>query len=158
MKDLVKKRGPGQPPRVIPWEQIERMAMVQCSTTEIIMILGISSQTLYDAAIREKGVPLGEYLDKFREVGKLALRRKQHEVALKGNVTMLRWLGIQHLEQSPEVVVMHKAPGSASPTDETAPPQPEAPSGFKIRGLPEPQADPNVIDAEGRTVEDRDQE
>lgn len=157
MKDLVKKRGPGQPPRKIPWEQVERMAMVQCSATEIIMILGISSQTLYEASIREHGIPLGEYLDKFREIGKLALRRKQHEVALKGNVTMLRWLGIQHLEQSPEVVVMHKTPGSPVPTEEVAP-QPAAPSGFKIRGLPEPEPDPNVIQAEGRTLEDRDQE
>lgn len=44
-----------------------------------------------------------EYFDQKRQPGKIALRRKQYEVAMTGNVPLLIWLGKQYLDQSEKV-------------------------------------------------------
>lgn len=44
-----------------------------------------------------------DVIKKGRERGKSSLRRKQFEMAMNGNVTMLIWLGKQHLGQTEKV-------------------------------------------------------
>jgi hypothetical protein len=43
------------------------------------------------------------YFEQKAAKGRISLRRKQFEVAQGGNVTMLIWLGKQHLEQAEKV-------------------------------------------------------
>lgn len=143
------------------------MAIIQCTTEEVCAVLGGAPNAIYDNCVRDNGCTLGEYLDRYRELGKMSLRRAQYKAAVRdGNTTMLRWLGIQYLDQSPEVVVMHRAPPGTPATDAPQPPTP--PSGFAIRGLEGPTpsasensserakaevpADPNVIPTTGRTI------
>lgn len=73
---------------------LEQLALIQCSNKEIAIICGCSTDTLERryAGILEKG----------REQGKMSLRRKQFEVAMSGNVSMLIWLGKQMLSQKDE--------------------------------------------------------
>lgn len=145
------------------------MARIQCTTAEVVAILHLSINTVYDACMREHGCTLGEFLDRYREEGKASLRRAQfHAATKKGNTTMMRWLGIQYLEQSPEVVMIHKTP-IATATDQKPPEAPALPSGFAIQGLegPSPSGneisnekakeevlppDPNVITTTGRVI------
>lgn len=132
------------------------MAAIQCTTAEICRCVGRAESTLNDACKAEKGTTLADYLDQFRGLGQMSLRRKQWTTAMKGNVTMQRWLGIQYLGQSPKVVMLHKVPGA--PGGDLPPPEkPADPDGFQIDGLTDMdgQADqPEVIEAEGRTLED----
>lgn len=138
---------------------VARMGIYQCSVTEVIDILGLAPNTIYDACQRVHSMSLATFLDIYRAHGRASLRRKQFKVAMTGNVTMLRWLGIQYLDQSPEVVMLHRSPG----TGEQVQDQPQAapsPSGFSIAGLPAPQPQPEpaqpseaaAIPTTGRTV------
>ena len=160
---MPRKKKPELPPKLkrggqarpIPWAFIERMAAIQCTATEVIQVLGLAEATVYNACEREKGCSLGTYMDRYRSMGKMSLRRKQFKVAMDGNVTMLRWLGIQYLDQSPEVVMLHKTPSDAAPaTTET---KPEAPNGFELPPLLEDkpaETPPVTVETTGRTVED----
>jgi hypothetical protein len=82
----------GRPKLTLDTSLIEKLASIQCSNVEIAAILGCHPDTLRDN--------YSTNLDKGRQQGKMTLRRKQWDVAMKGNVTMLIWLGKQYLEQS----------------------------------------------------------
>lgn len=87
-----KKNGPGRPRKNIDPQQVEELAAIQCSYAEMAAVLKCDPSTLtrnYSQAIKDG-----------RERGKSSLKRKQYEVAMKGNVGMLIWLGKQHLGQS----------------------------------------------------------
>lgn len=76
---------------------IEKLASYHLTTEEIASFMECSPDTLERryAGILEKG----------KNQGKISLKRKQMEVAMSGNVTMLIWLGKQYLgqrEKSPE--------------------------------------------------------
>lgn len=97
------------------------------------MIVGCSAKTLHSHCKTDHGCTLKEYMGRFKGLGVMSLRRKQMQMALEGNVTMLRWLGIQHLRQSPHVVLLHKVPtGSENQPDQPATDDPE---GFEIDGF-----------------------
>lgn len=65
--------------------QIEKLASINCSLAEIAAVMGCSVDTL--------SLRYTEVIKKGRENGKSSLKKKQFEVAMKGNVTMLIWLG-----------------------------------------------------------------
>ncbi len=73
-------------------ELVEKLAAIGCTATEILAVTGIAKQTFYrncqDALIRG------------REKLKVSLRRKQYELAINGDKTMLIWLGKQYLSQT----------------------------------------------------------
>ena len=134
--------------------------MIQCTVNEVINVLRIGGAVLYAACEREHGCTLAEYMEQYRDMGRMSLRRAQYKAAISGNTTMMRWLGIQYLEQSPDVVVMHKVQnGPAAPAEDAQAVAP-TPAGFAIRGLNAPAetpaeespADPNTIPTTGRTV------
>lgn len=68
----------------------------------IATTLGIDKKTLYRACKRTNRVLFGAYAQQKRAVGLDLLRLKQHEIALKGNVAMLIWLGKNYLDQRDE--------------------------------------------------------
>ncbi len=81
-----------RPQKEINAEQVQKLAAIGCTDKEIADIVGCSHDTL---TRRFK-----EDLAFGRANGRTSLRRKQWEVALSGNVTMLIWLGKQQLGQS----------------------------------------------------------
>lgn len=89
----------GRPVIEIDWEQVEKMAHIQCTQKEICNILGISEDTILRRCQEKYGITFAEYLDQKSAGGKMSLRRKQYTTAMAGNVTMLIWLGKQYLAQ-----------------------------------------------------------
>lgn len=65
--------------------------------------LGISVDTLARRIKERFGLTFAEYKKKKEESIKSNLRKKQYDVAMSGNVTMLIWLGKQLLGQSEKV-------------------------------------------------------
>lgn len=86
------KKSVGRPKIEIDEELLYKLATIHCTMKEMVDILGVSQDTLKRnfAHIIAKG----------KSDGKMRLRRKQVEVAMSGNHTMLIWLGKQMLSQS----------------------------------------------------------
>lgn len=84
----------GRPKKFVDLELVERLAQIQCTHTEIASALGISVDTL------TRNRHFAEVYKRGAESGRKSLRRMQFESALKGNVTMMIWLGKQYLGQS----------------------------------------------------------
>ena len=78
-------------------ETIEKLASVFCTDEEIASFMGVTVETLLNN--KNKSTFL-EYKKRGLERGKATLRRKQFELAMKGNCTMLIWLGRNYLNQS----------------------------------------------------------
>lgn len=78
---------------------IERLARIGCTDREIALICGCG-----EATIQRRG---REALDRGRANLRKSLRRKQLELARKGNVPMLIWLGKQYLDQRDRQDVNH---------------------------------------------------
>jgi hypothetical protein len=87
-----KKRKAGRPKLKLDVELIEKLAKIHCSPQEMGFIMGVDYRTIvkHHSDIIEKG----------KAIGKMTLRRKQFEVAMSGNPTMLVWVGKQWLSQS----------------------------------------------------------
>ena len=90
-KETKNKKG-GRPRKEIDTELLYKLAQIHCTMKEMVDILGVSEDTLKR---RFSGI-----IDKGKAEGKMRLRRKQVEVAMKGNAVMLIWLGKQILSQS----------------------------------------------------------
>lgn len=83
-------------------EMVYKLAQIGCTNKEIADIVGVSHDTLTRRCENE--------LEEGRAFGRMSLRRKQWEVALSGNVTMLIWLGKQQLGQSDKQEIMQSGP------------------------------------------------
>jgi hypothetical protein len=82
----------GRPRKPIDFKLVEVLASKNCTDEEIAAIVGVAESTLKK---RARGS-----LRRGRSQIKLKLRQKQIDVALKGNVTMLIWLGKNVLKQT----------------------------------------------------------
>lgn len=91
-KKIVKGKIVGRDKKVIPPEEVLKLAQIGCKDIEIAKWFGIDSNTLrYNFSVE---------LLKGRESLKHSLRRAQIKLALSGNATMLIWLGKQQLDQA----------------------------------------------------------
>ena len=90
-KETKNKKG-GRPRKDVDTELLYKLATIHCTMKEMVDIIGVSEDTLKR---RFAGI-----IDKGKAEGKMRLRRKQVEVAMKGNAVMLIWLGKQILSQS----------------------------------------------------------
>jgi len=89
-KDKEKKAG--RPKKKVDTDLLYKLAQIHCTMREMVDILGVSEDTLKR---NYAGI-----IDKGKAEGKMRLRRKQIEVAMKGNAVMLIFLGKQMLGQS----------------------------------------------------------
>lgn len=89
----------GRTELVIDWPQIDELCKIQCTASEISTVIGISCDTLLRRCKKKFDCTFAEYIAQKRVLGFESLRRQQYEVASKGNVTMLIWLGKQWLGQ-----------------------------------------------------------
>lgn len=86
-----------KPLKDIDPEQVRKLAAIGCTHEEIASVVGCSQDTIARRFLED--VEYG------RSQGKSSLRRKQWEMAMNGNVTMLVWLGKQYLGQSDKQTV-----------------------------------------------------
>ena len=80
-----------RPKADIDEEQLKTLAAINCSYAEMAAVLGCDESTLTRR--------FAQVIRQGRETGKMSLKRKQYEIAMKGNVTMLIWLGKIMLDQ-----------------------------------------------------------
>lgn len=100
------KRGPK--PRVINYDTVERLAMIQCTEAEIAYAIGFTPEGFRLRKNNDKQL-LGA-LEKGKETGRASIRRLQFKAAEKGDRTMLVWLGKQYLGQSDKQDVKQTGP------------------------------------------------
>jgi len=92
------KRGPKKiqiTPEIL--RQIESLASIMCTDEEISSVLGISRDTYIE--YKKAHSEISDSTEKGKAKGRMSVRRKQHQVAMNGNATMLIWLGKQYLGQ-----------------------------------------------------------
>lgn len=80
----------------------EELCRIQCTREEVCRVLGVTAPTL--ARLIEENYPeaptWAEAFDIYSAEGRASLRRKQYEMAMAGDRTMLVWLGKQYLGQT----------------------------------------------------------
>lgn len=84
----------------IDYTKLDAMCAIHCTGEECSAILGMDYDTL-NRRLKQEGH--GGFTDYFKikgSAGKMSLRRKQYDLAMTGNPTMLIWLGKQWLEQT----------------------------------------------------------
>lgn len=84
----------------IDWKKVDRMLEAGCTGTEVAASLGIHPDTLYLRCEADHKVGFSDYSANKRASGDRMLKVKQMELAMKGDKTMLVWLGKQRLNQS----------------------------------------------------------
>lgn len=111
-------RPTGNPKAHIDWNLVDNLLKAGCPGTEIAPHFDICEDTLYIRCEKEKGVGWSAYLRQKRSQGDANLRAKQYTEALKGDRTLLIWLGKQRLGQrendatitvTPETAIQFKA-------------------------------------------------
>lgn len=93
----------GRPRKILSEEGIKlvtKMSMYMCTEEEIAGCLEMSLDTLHNEDNKEL---FRSAIEKGRNSGKESLRRKQYQVAMKGDRGMLIWLGKQLLGQTDKI-------------------------------------------------------
>lgn len=99
----------GRPKTAINKVEFEKLCAIQCTLEEIAGWFGCSHDTIERWCHKEYGDRFANVYAQKRSIGKTSIRRRQFQVAEKGNTSMLIWLGKQYLGQSEkqEVAVSH---------------------------------------------------
>ncbi len=90
-KDGTPRKKDGYPPKEHDEELILKLSSILCTNKEIANICGCSEDTLERRYMH--------VLEKGRSNGRMSLRRRQYEIAMEGNPTILIWLGKNYLSQ-----------------------------------------------------------
>lgn len=113
---MTEKNKGGRPSKNIDWKLADKLAALHCTGEEMASVLGVCYDTLEK---KVKGLGYASFSDYYAEKsasGKISIRRKQFEIAMSGNVTMLIWLGKQMLNQTEKTTVdTTSSDGSMSP-------------------------------------------
>jgi hypothetical protein len=89
----------GRKEAIIDWNLVDHLLEAGCTGTEVASRIGIHPETLYRHCKKELKIDFAVYLQQKREKGDTLLREKQMSCAMKGDKTMLVWLGKQRLGQ-----------------------------------------------------------
>lgn len=90
----------GRPRIQINWEEFDKLCAIHATQLELAAWFKCTVDTIENAVKREKKMTFSEYYQQKAGPGKISLRRKQWDLALKGDKTMIIWLGKQHLGQT----------------------------------------------------------
>lgn len=93
----------GRPRKEIDQKQFEALCGIWCTIEEVCSFFDVTDKTLNSWCRRTYGKTFSEVFKQKRRMGNISLRRYQFQAAKKGNVTMLIWLGKQHLGQTDKV-------------------------------------------------------
>ena len=86
------------------WANFKKLCTMQATLVEIAAFFEVSEDTIERRVKETYGVTFAEHYKSMSGSGKISLRRKQMDVALSGNVSMLIWLGKQYLGQTDKSV------------------------------------------------------
>ena len=92
-----------RPRKEIDYEQFEKLCAIQCTQSEIMAWFDIDTKDTLNTRIREyygEEHCFSTIYEQKSASGKIAIRRKQFQVADSGNVSMLIWLGKKWLGQT----------------------------------------------------------
>lgn len=89
----------GRPKKEINQEHFEGLCAILCTQEEIAGVFDCSVDTISRWCNETYGETFAEVYKRTSSPGKVSLRRKQYQVAMSGNVSMLIWLGKQILGQ-----------------------------------------------------------
>ena len=92
-------KSPTRPVIPINWAEVDRLIEADCTAISIAGYLGCCVDTLYARCLQEKGIMYSVYAASKRSTGECLLRAAQMKTALKGNPTLLIWLGKNRLNQ-----------------------------------------------------------
>lgn len=98
----------GRPKKEIDWEELKKLSSLPIRQEDVAWVMDLSVDTLSRAIKRKLKMTFAEYMDKNRSKFRINLLAKQYEIAMKGNPTMLIWLGKNYLEQSEPKDVNHE--------------------------------------------------
>ena len=86
----------------IDWDDVKKLAHIQCTIAEIAAFLDVSVETMHRRAKQEYDTTIGSLIQKWGESGRCSLRRKQWHLAEK-SATMAIFLGKNMLGQADKV-------------------------------------------------------
>ena len=110
-KHIHKGNRDGRPKRTLDFKLLANLCQIHCTREEIYNSFNINRETL-DNLIKERfGVDWETFYQQKREGGKKSIRRKQIELALRGDRVMLIWLGKNMLGQADQQKVDHTTKG-----------------------------------------------
>jgi hypothetical protein len=105
----------GRPRKQIDKEQFEKLCNLQCTLEEMCCYFDCDDKTLEKWCKRTYKKGFSDIFRIKRGNGKISLRRKQFEVALSGNPTMLIWLGRNMLGQTDKIEISGNIAASIDP-------------------------------------------
>lgn len=107
-----RKPGPNKPPlevkppegkfrpvKPIDWKLVDTLLMSGCTGVEIASHFDMHPITFYQRVEQQYGTSFTNYSSEKKQKGESLLRHKQFEIAMKGDKTMLVWLGKNRLGQ-----------------------------------------------------------
>lgn len=90
----------GRPRKEIDKTQFENLCGIQCTLEEVCCFFECDEKTLNKWCKEKYGKTFSQVFNEKRGTGRVSLRRSQFQTALKGNASMLIWLGKQYLGQT----------------------------------------------------------
>jgi hypothetical protein len=90
---------PGRTSIKINWDEANFALQAGCTGAEIAESLGCNKATFYYQVEKKYKIKYQHHLQNLRRKGLNSIKMKQYQIAMKGNVTMLIWLGKQYLGQ-----------------------------------------------------------
>lgn len=98
------RKGAGRPAANIDMKVLEALSQIGCTNKDIAAHFGVSERTIEK---RRKQESFRAAMDRGFARGNISLRRKQFQMAMAGDKTMLVWLGKQRLEQKDKILNEH---------------------------------------------------
>lgn len=98
-KGLIPTNPPGRPKHPIDWERVIKMTMAGATGASIAHDLGLKPDLLYARCQSDQGLDFSTFQILHRMRGDDMLKLKQFELAMKGDKSMLIWLGKNRLKQ-----------------------------------------------------------
>lgn len=95
-----KGKNVGRPQSEINWELLDSVLELGARLIDCSDFLKVSEDTIQNKIRERFGLTFSQYRDKKLSKMRMKLLQKQFEIAMKGNVALLIWLGKQHLGQS----------------------------------------------------------
>lgn len=84
----------------INWDEFEKFCKIQCTLEELSSVFDRDVATLQKEIKEHYGMTYSHVMAQKANIGKVSLRRAQMQKALKGDNTMLIWLGKNVLNQA----------------------------------------------------------
>ena len=85
--------------------ELEKLGLMHCTQAECAAFFGVAEETL--CRVLKRSAAHRDAYERGLQKGKMSIRRKQYELAMTGDKTMLIWLGKQLLGQVDKAETKH---------------------------------------------------